>query len=70
MTTQLLSPAPRARTEPVVGYSCPECDEPVEVEWRDWADSTSGPVEHIKIRCANRHWFLMLTEQLTPRRPQ
>jgi hypothetical protein len=34
------------------------------VEWRDWVGSTDGPVELVKIRCANRHWFLTPTERL------
>lgn len=43
---------------------CPECGAPAEIEWSDTADSTHGPLEHAKIVCANRHWFLMLTEHL------
>jgi hypothetical protein len=43
---------------------CPECGVPAEIEWSDMLFSTDGPVEHAKIRCANRHWFLMPTERL------
>ncbi|WP_426564349.1 hypothetical protein ACPPVT_00280 [Angustibacter sp. McL0619] len=42
---------------------CPECGAPAEVEWRATAGSTSGPAEHLKIRCVNRHWFLMLADR-------
>jgi hypothetical protein len=38
---------------------CPECGELAEVEWRAVLDSTDGPVEHAKIRCVRRHWFLL-----------
>jgi hypothetical protein len=38
---------------------CPECDGTAEVEYRSVLDSTDGPVEHVKIRCVNRHWFNM-----------
>jgi hypothetical protein len=38
---------------------CPECDGIAEVEYRTVLESTSGPVEHVKIRCINRHWFNM-----------
>jgi hypothetical protein len=38
---------------------CPECDGIAEVEYRTVLESTSGPVEHVKIRCINRHWFKM-----------
>jgi hypothetical protein len=55
--------------------SCPECDALAEVLWRDVLDSTDGPVEHAKIGCVNRHWFLLpvwMLEQPAspePRRP-
>jgi hypothetical protein len=39
--------------------SCPECGELAEVEWRAVLESTDGPVEHAKIRCVRRHWFLL-----------
>ena len=38
---------------------CPECGTLAEVLWRDVIDSTEGPVEHAKIGCINRHWFLL-----------
>jgi uncharacterized protein YbaR (Trm112 family) len=38
---------------------CPECAEPAEVQWRSVLESTDGPVEHAKIICARRHWFLV-----------
>jgi hypothetical protein len=38
---------------------CPECGELAEVEWRDVLESTDGPVEHAKVRCVRRHWFLL-----------
>jgi hypothetical protein len=38
---------------------CPECGLVAEVEWRDVLESTDGPVEHARIRCADRHWFLL-----------
>ena len=44
--------------------NCPECGHLAEIEWRDRSTSTAGPVEHLKIRCVNRHWFLMLADQL------
>jgi hypothetical protein len=31
---------------------------------RSVPESTDGPVEHVKVRCANRHLFAMLTERL------
>lgn len=39
--------------------SCPDCRRPARVEWRDDVNSTSGPVVHVKVRCLDRHWFLM-----------
>ena len=45
--------------------ACPECGHPAEVEWRDQLYSTDGAVEHLKIRCLNRHWFLMPSDMLS-----
>jgi hypothetical protein len=38
---------------------CPECSLPAEIEWRAVVESTGGPVEHARIRCVHRHWFLL-----------
>ena len=38
---------------------CPECGALAEVQWRDVMESTDGPVEHAKISCVRRHWFLL-----------
>lgn len=39
---------------------CPEagCGLPAEVLDRFVLESTDGPVEHFRIRCVNRHWFM------------
>jgi hypothetical protein len=39
--------------------NCPECGELAEVERRDVMESTDGPIEHAKLSCVQRHWFLM-----------
>jgi hypothetical protein len=38
---------------------CPRCGGTAEVEWRRPLDSTDGSVEHVKLLCIGRHWFLM-----------
>ena len=38
---------------------CPECAEPAEIRWRAVMESTDGPIEHAKILCSRRHWFLL-----------
>jgi hypothetical protein len=43
---------------------CPECGALAEVQWREVFESTDGPVEHAKIVCARRHWFLLPVEHL------
>ena len=45
--------------------ACPDCGQPAWVEWRDEVNSTSGPVVHVKVRCVDRHWFLMPEASLT-----
>jgi len=39
--------------------ACPECGEVAEVQWRAVLESTDGPVDHAKILCVRRHWFLL-----------
>jgi len=38
---------------------CPECGALAEVLWRAVMESTDGPVEHARISCVRRHWFLL-----------
>jgi hypothetical protein len=38
---------------------CPQCGALAEVTWRGVAESTDGPVEHAKVVCVRRHWFLL-----------
>jgi hypothetical protein len=53
--------------------TCPECGAPAEVRDRSVWESTAGPVEHIRIECVARHWFLMsvasLAAAIAPRLP-
>jgi hypothetical protein len=44
--------------------TCPECGAPAEIVDRDALESTDGPIEHVKIRCVDRRWFLMSAESL------
>ncbi len=44
--------------------TCPECGTPAHVEQRDVLESTDGPVEHAKIRCALGHWFFLTVASL------
>jgi hypothetical protein len=43
---------------------CPECGALAEVHWRAVIESTDGPVEHARIGCARRHWFLLPVARL------
>lgn len=42
---------------------CPECGLPAEVEWSSGAP---GAASLIKIRCVQRHWFLLPSERVEP----
>jgi hypothetical protein len=44
--------------------TCPECDAPAEVRGRSVWESTDGPIEHVRVECVQRHWFLMSVESL------
>jgi len=46
--------------------TCPACGSPAEVLWRESWPSTDGPVEHAKVGCVRRHWFLLPVDQLAP----
>ncbi|HEX5090784.1 MAG TPA: hypothetical protein VFV89_23445 [Nocardioides sp.] len=48
---------------------CPECGALAEVQWRAVMESTDGPVEHARIGCLRRHWFLLPVASLARRRP-
>ncbi len=48
---------------------CPECGALAEVQRRDVMESTDGPVEHAKISCVRRHWFLLPLASLERPRP-
>ena len=43
---------------------CPECAAPAEVVDGFALPSTHGPVEHVKVQCLGRHWFLMPASSL------
>ena len=50
--------------------TCPECGNAAEIQWRDVLESSDGPIEHAKVVCVDRHWFLMPVAQLaSPRLP-
>ena len=44
--------------------TCVECGELAEVLWRDVLEGTDGPVEHAKVACVQRHWFLLPVARL------
>lgn len=41
---------------------CPECGEVASIEWPAVVDE----ILHLKIRCIQRHWFLMSAERILP----
>ncbi|MGZ4595422.1 MAG: hypothetical protein ACXV3V_00725 [Actinomycetes bacterium] len=43
---------------------CPTCGAPAEVEAWSTLGSTSGPVEHVRIRCLRRHIYLLPRDML------
>ena len=50
--------------------TCPECGNAAEIQWRDVLEGTDGPVEHAKLVCVDRHWFLLPVASLaSPRMP-
>jgi hypothetical protein len=45
--------------------SCPGCGAPAAIEWRRTLHGTAGPVDHVKVSCLDRHWFLLPASLLT-----
>jgi hypothetical protein len=45
--------------------TCPECGAPAEVTERAVLESTDGPVEHARVVCLVRHWFLLPAASLS-----
>ena len=43
---------------------CPACESPAEIEYRSVLESTAGPIEHVRIRCINQHWFHLPADRL------
>jgi hypothetical protein len=43
---------------------CPECDGAAEIDHRAVLESTHGPIEHVKLRCVQRHWYFVSTSYL------
>lgn len=48
--------------------ACPECGAPAEVTDEGLVYSTDGPVRMVRVRCLQRHWFLLAEDRL--RAPQ
>jgi hypothetical protein len=43
---------------------CPECGVIAEIVDRHVLQSTDGPIEHARVRCADRHLFFLPTASL------
>jgi hypothetical protein len=39
--------------------SCPQCGAAATVDRRPVLESTEGPVEHVRVDCAEGHWFVL-----------
>jgi hypothetical protein len=47
--------------------ACPECSMTAALQWGARLESTDGPVDHVRVTCVNRHWFLMPADTLNER---
>jgi hypothetical protein len=57
-------------TNPTAGAAldtttCPQCGDLAEVTERAVLESTDGPVEHARVVCVARHWFLLPAASLS-----
>lgn len=44
--------------------ACPECSMTAALQRGNRVESTDGPIDHVRVTCANRHWFLMPADML------
>lgn len=51
-------------TSAVQWTSCPQCGQVAEVVDRDVWPSTDGPVEHLHVRCVDKHRFVLPASSL------
>lgn len=51
-------------TDELTLVACPGCGATAEIEWQSMQTGTSGPVALVKLRCLNRHWFLVPADDL------
>ncbi|MBV8539406.1 MAG: hypothetical protein JO364_15620 [Pseudonocardiales bacterium] len=47
--------------------ACPECSMTATMQQGNRVESTDGPIDHVRVTCANRHWFLMPADTLNER---
>lgn len=38
---------------------CPACSAPAEIVGRFVLESTEGPIEHVRVHCVEREWFVI-----------
>ena len=50
--------------------ACPECSMTAAGQRGDQVESTDGPVDHVRITCVNRYWFLMPADMLSATQEQ
>lgn len=53
--------SPTARDALLQLTRCPECGAIAEIVRRVVLQSTDGPIEHVRMECVARHWFLLPT---------
>ena len=44
--------------------ACPDCGEITEISDRFVLASTDGPIEHVRMLCIRRHWFMLAVASL------
>jgi hypothetical protein len=46
---------------------CPQCQAPAAAEWSAQLDCSGTTITHVKVRCLDRHWFLLPADRLQVR---
>lgn len=68
-TESVMAMSPTERPPLLQLTRCPECGATAEITRRIVLASSDGPIEHVRMQCVDRHWFLLPSAMLAGMAP-